>query len=410
MPSTLLQQRTGRDCSVGVVGLLHGRRRWRWSLAAQASRCRRRARRRTTASSPGRRRSPTGRRIEANDRRASTPSSTTSPTPTWFTRSRRHVARLRQGRHAAHPLRAAQHAFFNDTRPRSTTRQRSAIAFDRTVELFRLDPARSARRLTLSLAAERGDRVGHGQRALRVGDVEVLDHPAVDGDDAAARRPGPRRTRRSPGGRARPRRRSGAHTSLAMSTWPGWISVLPSKPISTPCTHSARKPSRSFTSLYTPSRIALPASRAAASAVARWGSSGCRPAHRARRAARGRGRWCPSPAPTTRGWAAMARTSKIAVGVSIIAQIVIVAGAPAASSSADTWSRYADRADLRDHDGRGADWRRGGDVVGAPRRVEAVAADGQLAAAVLARRRGGDGVRARRRPWRRGRRRPRGRR
>ena len=43
--------------------------------------------------------------------------------------------------------------------------------------------------------------------------------------------------------RGRPRRpRSlGANTSLAPSTWPGWISVLPSKPISRPWRHSAQE-------------------------------------------------------------------------------------------------------------------------------------------------------------------------
>ena len=41
----------------------------------------------------------------------------------------------------------------------------------------------------------------------------------------------------------------GAHTSLAGSTWLGWIRVLPSKPISIPCRHSTTKPSGSFTSL-----------------------------------------------------------------------------------------------------------------------------------------------------------------
>ena len=48
----------------------------------------------------------------------------------------------------------------------------------------------------------------------------------------------------------------------------------------------------------------------------------------------------------TRGWAAMARTSKIAVGVSIIAQIVTSTGAPAASSRAGTSSTSATESTL----------------------------------------------------------------
>ena len=63
----------------------------------------------------------------------------------------------------------------------------------------------------------------------------------------------------------------------------------------------------------------MPASRAAEQRGRQVRSSGWRPGTPAARAARGRGRWCPSPAPLTRGWAAMARTSKIAVGVSTIA-------------------------------------------------------------------------------------------
>ena len=43
----------------------------------------------------------------------------------------------------------------------------------------------------------------------------------------------------------------------------------------------------------------------------------------------------------TRGWWAISRTSRIAFGVSTIAQIVIDAGAPAASSAAEISSRYA---------------------------------------------------------------------
>ncbi len=41
----------------------------------------------------------------------------------------------------------------------------------------------------------------------------------------------------------------GANVALQTSTWPGWISVLPSKPSSRPCLHSASNPAASFTSL-----------------------------------------------------------------------------------------------------------------------------------------------------------------
>jgi hypothetical protein len=71
------------------------------------------------------------------------------------------------------------------------------------------------------------------------GDVQVLDHPTVD-----VTTPLPS-ARPSSKAAIRPRAFStsaslGAHTSLQMSTWPGWMSVLPSKPISKPCTHSTR--------------------------------------------------------------------------------------------------------------------------------------------------------------------------
>ena len=58
-----------------------------------------------------------------------------------------------------------------------------------------------------------------------------------------------------------------------------------------------------------------------------------RPATPSGAAAPGQGRWCRSRAMLTRGWAARWRTSKIAVGVSIIGQIDVV-GAPPASSRA----------------------------------------------------------------------------
>src|SRR5215210_7245747 len=69
----------------------------------------------------------------------------------------------------------------------------------------------------------------------------------------------------------------GANAALAPSTCPGWMRVLPSKPISRPWAHSARKPSVSWTSLKTPSRIAVPVARAASSASDRPVSSGARP-------------------------------------------------------------------------------------------------------------------------------------
>ena len=49
-------------------------------------------------------------------------------------------------------------------------------------------------RLTETRAS--ADRLGDGEGAAGVGDVEVLDHPAVDGDDAAPVGLGLRRRRR----------------------------------------------------------------------------------------------------------------------------------------------------------------------------------------------------------------------
>src|SRR4051794_9460666 len=83
--------------------------------------------------------------------------------------------------------------------------------------------------------------------------------------------------------------------------------------------------------------MTLPDSRAAASASARWGSSGARPGTSFARSSRARS-FVPMTSADTRGCAAIARTSKIAVGVSTIAQISRSAGAPAAFSRLETRS------------------------------------------------------------------------
>ena len=74
---------------------------------------------------------------------------------------------------------------------------------------------------------------GLGDGPLGLGDVEVLDHAAADGDHALAGRRRPPR-RRPTTSRARSSSSAlGANTRLAGSSWLGWISVLPSKPSST---------------------------------------------------------------------------------------------------------------------------------------------------------------------------------
>jgi hypothetical protein len=151
-------------------------------------------------------------------------------------------------------------------------------------------PSRPSRR--------RGDRLGLRDGPPGLLDVQVLDHAPVDGDHAAALA-------------LRLLERvddlagvvdlvlAGAKTRLQGSSCFGWIRVLPSKPNSRPCRHSASKPSASSRSLKTPSRMTLPASRAPSTHHDSAVSSGARPG-RARRAAPWRGRWCPSRGPVSR--------------------------------------------------------------------------------------------------------------
>ena len=153
-----------------------------------------------------------------------------------------------------------------------------------------------------------------------------------DGSPRPHRRPPPRR--RAARGPPRPPRPTGAKTSLHGSTWPGWIRVLPSKPRSRPWRHSASKPSRSRTSLWTPSRIATPDRRAASRASDREVSSGSRP-----------GTWrapssltrslVPMTSTARRGEAeAISPTASTASGVSTIAHSRVRSGAPWRSMAA----------------------------------------------------------------------------
>ena len=163
-----------------------------------------------------------------------------------------------------------------------------------------------------------------GQRAPGVGDVEVLDHPAVDGDRRRGPRPRPPRRRRSPArdssissARRRPRRRWPARPGS------GWTSVLPSKPISTPWRHSAAKPSASrdvVVDAVEDHLAGLAGAEHGRRQVRRAGWRGPGPAGARISLARS---LVPITSTATRGWAAIARTSKIAVGVSTIAQIVV---------------------------------------------------------------------------------------
>ena len=210
------------------------------------------------------------------------------------------------------------------------------------VDRLRFCPARSAgsgrsRRTERGSGAERGDGVGDGQGALGVGDVEVLDHPAVDGDDAAALGLGLLVGGDDAAATARPRRPTA--TTPRWPARPGWGARASCR----------RSPSRR------PGGTRRRSPRRRGRRCRRRRGRPCRPpGRRARRSPGSRAGWTrpgisgarislarslvPSTSTLTRSWAAMARTSKIAVGVSTIAQID-VAVAPAASSAAATSSR-----------------------------------------------------------------------
>ncbi|MBK9972016.1 MAG: dienelactone hydrolase family protein [Acidimicrobiaceae bacterium] len=128
----LLQERSG-TAKVGVVGYCMG---GGLSLGERhhSDPTRWRPWRRTTASSRGRPRSPTG-QPSPPPSWASTPSSTTSPA------QRPHVRWSQPcelGKDATMHIHAGcQHAFFNDARPEVYSAEASAEAWDRTVALFR---------------------------------------------------------------------------------------------------------------------------------------------------------------------------------------------------------------------------------------------------------------------------------
>ena len=87
---------------------------------------------------------------------------------------------------------------------------------------------------------------------------------------------------------------AGAKTALAAAIWSGWIRVLPSKPRSRPCWHSARKPSASSDVVIDPVEDVE-----AVGPGGGEGASSARAASARGRARGGRGcpwrdRWCPS--------------------------------------------------------------------------------------------------------------------
>ena len=127
---------------------------------------------------------------------------------------------------------------------------------------------------------------------------------------------------------------SGANTALAASSCPGWISVLPSKPIWAPWRHSASKPSGSRTSLYTPSRMTFPAARAPSRHRPNPVSSGWRPGTCAACSSLARSLVPITSTVRRSDAAAMLAQSSIAWGVSTMAQILVCSGAPPAWSPA----------------------------------------------------------------------------
>ena len=193
---------------------------------------------------------------------------------------------------------------------------------------------RSWRHAPFALRRWLGDR----HRAARHLGVQPLDHAAVDLMHALAVLSGSVERRDD---LARPRHllgRCGENTSLQGPIWSGWISVLPSKPRSRPCTHSARKPSSS-------ARVVVDAVEDVEAVGARGGDG--RPTARAA-SARGRARrrarvslarsLVPITKPASRvpGCAPRRRsraTLRMASGVSIIAHSRVLSGAPALASA-----------------------------------------------------------------------------
>ena len=135
------------------------------------------------------------------------------------------------------------------------------------------------------------------------------------------RAPPPPRTLRPAPPPAPGRPGDGAKTSFATASWSGWISVLPSKPISRPCTQAARSPSWSWKALKTPSTQTSPSARAASRQSPRLATSGSRSGVCAAPSSLTRS-FVPMTNPSSRGCAAAtAPAFSIARGVSIIAQM-----------------------------------------------------------------------------------------
>ena len=174
--------------------------------------------------------------------------------------------------------------------------------------------------------------------------------------------------------RARSPRRGGCEDRFAPSIWLGWISVLPSKPQSRPCSHSARKPPHPRVRCR-PRRgcrgRARGRRRAPSSATA--ASAACPGARRARVSlARSLVPITKQSSRVSTSWAALAisRSARIASGVSIIAHTRVRAGAR--GDAAACRPRRGPRGrNLGDEDRVGSGHSRGRQVVLAPGRIEA---------------------------------------
>ena len=196
-----------------------------------------------------------------------------------------------------------------------------------------------ARTIGLPRSIQRSDGLGDGQRALCVGDMEVLDHSPVDGHDAAPIRDSLVERRDHPAGMAHlvVRGRPGLVGDVDLARMDQRLAV-----------ESELDSLRTFGLEAVAIRdvVVDPVENRlagfACSQEPRWpsGEEGRvvrQPA--GREASRARS-LVPITITDTRGCAAISLASRIAVGVSIIAHTVIVLGAPAESSCAATSSTY----------------------------------------------------------------------
>jgi hypothetical protein len=181
---------------------------------------------------------------------------------------------------------------------------------------------------------------------------------------------------------------AGEKAALQGAIWLGWISVLPSKPMSRASAHSRAKPASSPISFQTPSRMARPLARAAASDSISQAFIGARPGTMRAPVSLARS-LVPMTKPESRvvrsaAAAAMAPAFSMASGVSIIAQTAVRSGAPAFAMAAAGGDRGPRPAHLGQEDDVGAGRRERLQVLGAPGRVEAVEPHHHLARAEAA--------------------------